>query len=77
MPCQTSFADERAGSEHPDNPLLALLGHHDEFDMALLNVEDRVAFGALLEYEFLGFVGRYGAARANCRQERFRVEGSR
>ena len=75
MAGQASFADEGAGPEHADDPFLALLGDHAEFDVALLDVEDRVAFGALPEDVALGLVGRDGPAGADRGQERFGVEG--
>ena len=43
--------------------------------MALLDIEDRVAFGALAEDVALGFVGRDGPARADRCQKYFGVEG--
>ena len=63
------------GAENPDNPFLPLIRHHAEFDVAFLDVEDRVAFGALPEDVGLGLVGRDRSARADRGQERFGVEG--
>jgi hypothetical protein len=42
--------------------------------MALLDIENCVAFGALAENISLGFVGRDGSARANRREKGFGVE---
>ena len=67
MTCQTSFADESTRAKQPDNPFLSLLRQHDKLDMALQDIEDRVAFGALPEDAAFGFVGRNGSARADRR----------
>jgi hypothetical protein len=74
MAGQASFADEGAGAEHPDDPFLTLFRDHAEFDVTLLDVEDRVAFGALPEDVALRSIGRDGSAGAHHRQERFGVE---
>jgi hypothetical protein len=74
MTCQTSFADESTRAKHPDDPFLSLFRQHDEFDMALLDIEDRVAFGALPEDVGLGFEDRDGSASADRRQKCFGVE---
>jgi hypothetical protein len=74
MAGQASLADESAGTEHPDDSFLALFRHHAEFDLTLLDVKDRVAFGALPEDVALGSVCRDGSARADRCQECFGVE---
>ena len=77
MTGQTSFADESTRAKQPDDPFLSLFRHHDEFDMALLDIENRVAFDALPEDVLLGFVDRDGSASADRRQKCFGVEGLR
>ena len=42
MAIQTSFAKKVAGSEHCNRRFLALLGNDGEFDLALLDVKNRV-----------------------------------
>src|SRR6266446_1763741 len=42
MAIQTSFAKKVAGSEHCNHRFLALLGNDGEFDLALLDVKNRV-----------------------------------
>ena len=74
MACQTSLADESARAKQPDDPFLSLFRQHDEFDVALLDIEDGVAFGALPEDVALGFVDRDGSASADRRQKGFGVE---
>jgi hypothetical protein len=56
MTCQTSLTDEGTRAEQPNCSFLSLFRQHDEFDMALLDIEDRVAFGALPEDAGFGFV---------------------
>lgn len=74
MACQASFADESAGIEHPDDPFLPLIGHHAEFNLAFLDVKDRVAIGALPEDKALGFVPSDGSARSDRGQKFLGVE---
>ena len=66
-----------AGTEQADHAFLALARHDAEFDVALLDVVDRIAFGALPEDVALGRVGRDRPAGADRGQERFGVEGFR
>jgi hypothetical protein len=74
MACKASLADERIGTEHPDDPFLPLIGHHAEFNLAFLDVKDRVAIGALPEDKALGFVRRDGSARSDRGQKFLCVE---
>jgi hypothetical protein len=62
MTGQTAFTDECTRAKHPDDPFLSLFRQHDEFDAARLDIENRVAFGALPEYAVLGLVDRDGSA---------------
>jgi hypothetical protein len=71
---QAAFADEAARPEQADDAFLALTRHDAEFDVALLDVVDRVALGALAEDVALGFDGRDGSACANRRLESFGVK---
>ena len=42
MAIQTSFAKKMTGSEHCNHRFLALLGNDGEFDLAFLDVKNRV-----------------------------------
>ena len=74
MACQRPLADESTRAEQPDHPLLSLFRYDDEFDMALFDIKNCVAFGTLAENVFLWFVGRDGSASADRRQKSFGVE---
>src|SRR5215213_236090 len=74
LAAQAGFAHEAARPQQADHALLALARHHAELDVALLDVVDRVALGALPEDVGLGPVGRDRPAGADGGQELLGVE---
>src|SRR6202040_1816509 len=57
--------EELGGSQNPDHRLLVPLGQDREFDLAFLNVKDRIGGVALREHVFILFKFKDRLARAH------------
>jgi hypothetical protein len=71
---QTTLAKELPGLENPDDRLLALLGQHDNFHPAFLDVEDRVRRVALRKYDLVLVESGHRLSLAYLREEGLRVK---
>src|SRR5882672_4796921 len=65
MAVHAAFAEELAGPQDPDHSLLLMLGYDREFDLALLNVIDRVGNVALHEHVLILLKSKEGLAHAH------------
>jgi hypothetical protein len=74
MAVQAAFAEELAGLEHADHRFLAVIGQYREFDLAFLDVVNRVGGVALFEdrLAFLQFQDRLASSHFG--EEHLRVE---
>jgi hypothetical protein len=71
---QATLAEELPGLENADDSLLAVLGQHDNFDAAVLNVEDLVGRISLREHGLVLVESQNGISLADLREEGLRVE---
>jgi len=71
---QAPLAEELTGLKNPADRLLALLGHNDNFDAALLDVEDLVRRVSLQEDGLVLAESRHGLSFAVLSEEGLRVK---
>jgi hypothetical protein len=71
---ETAFAEETLGFHDCDDRFLALIGCDDDFDLAFLNVVDRIRRIALHEYRLILAVFRYLFSRPYLGEKHFGVE---
>jgi hypothetical protein len=74
MTVHAAFAKELAGPQNTDHSLLLMLGYDREFDLALLNVIDRVGNVALHEHVLILFKSKEALAHAYLGEKVLSVE---
>ena len=77
LPGQAPLAEEVPDVQNGDDPLLALLRHDRQLDLALLDIEDAVGRISLPKDVLVRLISRGGSAGANRCQEGGRIEQGR